>query len=71
MTYGSEDPESMPVFGTIASQFNDPGVNEFYRNLMRIVSEKSGKNFDSALNAEDDLSEKIYIHSPQTGSLFV
>jgi methylmalonyl-CoA mutase len=34
------DPETMPVYGTIASQFNDPGTNELFINLMRVISEK-------------------------------
>ncbi|NNL81788.1 MAG: methylmalonyl-CoA mutase, partial [Winogradskyella sp.] len=29
-----EDPETMPVFGTIASQFNDPGMNTLYKAIM-------------------------------------
>ncbi len=60
-----EDPNDMPVFGTIASQFNDPGVNEFYRNLMKLVSEKSGKDFASHFDPEEELSEKIHIIPPQ------
>lgn len=35
-----QDPDTMPVYGTIASQFNDPGTNELFINLMRIISEK-------------------------------
>ena len=34
------DAETMPVYGTIASQFNDPGTNELFINLMRVISEK-------------------------------
>src|SRR5690606_2998691 len=29
-----EDPDTMPVFGTIASQFNDPGMNTLYKAVM-------------------------------------
>jgi len=32
--------EAMPVFPTLASQFNDPGVNRFFRALMQRVAEK-------------------------------
>lgn len=32
--------EAMPVFPTLASQFNDPGVNRFFRALMQQVAEK-------------------------------
>ncbi|HQU60651.1 MAG TPA: cobalamin-dependent protein, partial [Saprospiraceae bacterium] len=31
------NPEEMPVFGTIASQFNDPGMNTLYRVLMDFI----------------------------------
>jgi methylmalonyl-CoA mutase len=60
-----EDPALMPVYGTIASQFNDPGVNEFFRNLMELVSEKTGKDFKMAFSATEELSEKIHIIPPQ------
>ncbi|RLD42854.1 MAG: methylmalonyl-CoA mutase, partial [Bacteroidetes bacterium] len=60
-----EDPESMPVFGTIASQFNDPGVNEFYRNLMKLISEKTTTDFASHFKATDEQSEKIHIIPPK------
>ena len=29
-----EKTENMPVFGTIASQFNDPGTNSLYRSII-------------------------------------
>ena len=30
-----EEVDTMPVFGTMAAQFNDPGVNTFYNQLMK------------------------------------
>jgi len=42
-----EDPESLPVFGTVASQFNDDGVNSLYGALMSALSEKSPGSFTS------------------------
>ncbi len=59
-----KDYQDMPVFGTIASQFNDPGVNEFYRNLMLMVSKKTKMDFDSNMPRQTDLSEKIHIIPP-------
>jgi methylmalonyl-CoA mutase len=59
-----EEVDLMPVYGTIASQFNDPGVNEFYRNLMKIVANKSKQIFNSSMAATEELSEKIYIIPP-------
>ena len=32
----------LPVVGTIASQFNDPGTNELYRRMMNTLAEKTG-----------------------------
>jgi len=34
------DVDELPVYGTVASQFNDPGVNNLYTNLLKIVEEK-------------------------------
>ena len=34
--------EQMPVYGTIASQFNDPGTNRLYTAVMRTIAHKSG-----------------------------
>jgi methylmalonyl-CoA mutase len=34
------DPDTMPVYGTIASQFNDPGTNELFINLMKVISDR-------------------------------
>lgn len=59
-----KDPDQMPVFGTIASQFNDPGVNQFYHVLMQKVNEISGGKFESGIESGDELSEKIYIIPP-------
>ncbi|HDR05253.1 MAG TPA: methylmalonyl-CoA mutase [Candidatus Marinimicrobia bacterium] len=35
------NPESLPVIGTTASQFNNPGVNQLYMRLCRILNEKT------------------------------
>ena len=41
----SENIDSMPVFGTIASQFNDPGLNNLYNFILRKINDKNFKNF--------------------------
>jgi methylmalonyl-CoA mutase len=33
--------DDMPVFGTIASQFNDPGMNTLYKAIMDKLVEKN------------------------------
>lgn len=42
------DPETMPVYGSIASQFNDPGTNLLFSNLMRTISRKYREKYQSA-----------------------
>ena len=58
------DPESMPVFGSIASQFNDPGTNTLYRALMDVVVAKTGADLKSDFHPSEELSEKIFIIPP-------
>ncbi len=58
------DPEQMPVYGSIASQFNDPGTNELYKAVIQKVIEKSKLDWQSTLNLRIGNSEKIYIIPP-------
>jgi isobutyryl-CoA mutase len=53
--------ESLPVHGTIASQFNDPGMNNLYRALMDLVKERTASNLDSNYEITDEMSEKVYV----------
>ncbi len=56
--------DEMPVFGTIASQFNDPGMNSLYRKLMDTVADKTGADLNSRFSSEEEMSEKIFIIPP-------
>ncbi|MFD2245160.1 methylmalonyl-CoA mutase family protein [Pontibacter ruber] len=56
--------EEIPVFGTIASQFNDPGMNRLYRAVMAKITEKTGVEFASNLHTSQEMSEKVYIIPP-------
>jgi isobutyryl-CoA mutase len=56
--------EDMPVYGTIASQFNDPGTNLLYRRLMEAVATKTGADLHSDFAATDEMSEKIWVIPP-------
>ncbi len=60
----NSDVDSMPVYGTIASQFNDPGTNELYRVLIAKLNEKTGANFNSTFEVSDTISEKQFIIPP-------
>ncbi|MFT7229853.1 MAG: methylmalonyl-CoA mutase, partial [Bacteroidia bacterium] len=60
-----QDPDDMPVYGTIASQFNDPGVNSLYAQLIDTINERTGAGFKSQLVAANEMSEKIFIIPPR------
>ena len=57
--------DEMPVYGTIASQFNDPGTNTMYKALMDVVVRKTGNEaLTSKFEITNEMSEKIYIIPP-------
>ena len=56
--------ETIPVFGTMASQFNDPGMNSLFTALMQKVKDKTGVDFGAMMNLVSDESEKVYIIPP-------
>ncbi|SDU11083.1 fused isobutyryl-CoA mutase/GTPase IcmF [Desulfobacula phenolica] len=47
------DPKDLPVYGTIASKFNDDGVTAFYLGLLDIIFEKKKIKFKSSLPRPD------------------
>ncbi len=56
--------DDLPVFGSIASQFNDPGTNALYRAIIDKINEKAGVQFKSAYELTKAMSEKQYIIPP-------
>lgn len=57
--------DKLPIYATIASQFNDPGTNNLYRALIDKIDEKTGADLRSQFNASDKASEKVYIIPPE------
>ncbi|MEQ8361103.1 MAG: methylmalonyl-CoA mutase family protein [Cytophagales bacterium] len=57
--------EDLPVFGTIASQFNDPGMNSLYKSVIESINAKTKTNFKSEFELTGGVSEKIYIIPPK------
>lgn len=55
--------EEIPVYGTIASQFNDPGMNQLYRAIIGKINQKF-IGFESNFVLTAGVSEKIYIIPP-------
>jgi methylmalonyl-CoA mutase len=55
----------MPVYGTIASQFNDPGANRLYAVLVKLLRDRCGVQWTSTVDLPVGESEKIYIIPPE------
>jgi len=60
-----EDVDSMPVYGTIASQFNDPGMNSLYKVIMDKVVSQTGAELNSTFEITKEMSEKIFVIPPE------
>jgi len=57
--------DDIPVFGTIASQFNDPGTNTLYKSLVDKIAEKTCADLKSSFKVSDEMSEKVFIIPPK------
>ncbi|MBU3010634.1 methylmalonyl-CoA mutase family protein [Polaribacter vadi] len=57
--------EDLPVYGTIASQFNDPGMNTLYKSIMDKLVEKTGADLKSTMEITSAMSEKIFVIPPK------
>ena len=56
--------EELPVYGTIASQFNDPGMNKLYKAIMDEIVAKTASDLKSSFEISDEMSEKIFVIPP-------
>mgnify|MGYP003114295404 CR=1 FL=1 len=56
--------DDLPVYGTIASQFNDPGMNTLYKAIMDKLVEKTETDLHSTFQISDEMSEKIFVIPP-------
>ncbi len=56
--------DKLPIFGTIASQFADPGTNTLYRFVMDKVAERTGAPLSSRVEMTEAMSTKIHIIPP-------
>ena len=54
----------LPVYGTIASQFNDPGMNLLYKSIMDKLVNKTASDLKSTYKISEELSEKIFVIPP-------
>ncbi len=60
--FSAKDDE-LPVIGTIASQFNDAGINELFGKIMQAIGKKTGISFGSLAHQEhkDTVSKSLII----------
>ncbi|CAN5170114.1 methylmalonyl-CoA mutase family protein [soil metagenome] len=56
--------EELPVYDTIASDFNDPGTNRFYLALLGALGAKTGVAFESRLGLPVDPVDKQAVVPP-------
>ncbi len=57
--------EDIPVYGTIASQFNDSGTNTLFAELIRLLNDKTKAGFQLTELPPEQFSEKIHIIPPK------
>ncbi|MBM7653973.1 fused isobutyryl-CoA mutase/GTPase IcmF [Neobacillus cucumis] len=55
--------DEMPVYGTIASQFHDPGTNALFAALVEVINEKAGTDWVTSFS-RDALVEKQNVIIP-------
>jgi len=58
------DQNELPIFGTIASQFNDSGMNRLYKSVMDKLVVKTGTAMNSHLEIANTNEQKIFIIPP-------
>jgi methylmalonyl-CoA mutase len=64
-----KDPKELPVFGTIASKFNDDGLTAFYHALLNLINQKKNKGFTSSIpetGVKESSSKTIIIPGERT-----
>lgn len=59
-----KDLDSLPVFGTVASQFGDKGMDNLFVTLIEGLNDKAGLSWTSKLEKSEQLSDKKYIIPP-------
>ena len=56
-----KDLEQMPVYGTIASQFNDPGTNALFAALVEKINEKTAMNWQTSFTKDAKVEKQNVI----------
>ncbi len=56
--------DDLPIFGTMASQFNDPGTNRLYKVVMQKLVEKAGAALHSSFDFMTEDGEHSFVIPP-------
>jgi methylmalonyl-CoA mutase len=59
-----EDDEKLPIVGTVASQFNDTGTTNLYKQLLKVIESTTGLAFESEINKLIDSEQNQEIIPP-------
>ncbi|WP_246125559.1 fused isobutyryl-CoA mutase/GTPase IcmF [Alkalicoccus halolimnae] len=59
-----ESPEEMPVYGTVASQFNDPGMNRLFYELVKIINTNFGTDWETDLGKGEEIQLRNAVIPP-------
>ncbi len=57
--------EELPIFGSVASQFNDAGTTRLYQRLMQVICERTGAALMGASQPDTRKSEEQLIIPPE------
>ena len=60
-----ETDDQLPVYGTIASQFNDPGMNRLYQAIMARLVEATGAPLDSKFELTRGMARRNFVIPPE------
>lgn len=56
--------DELPIYGTIASQFNDPGMNKLYKSVMKTIEKKTKTDLKSDFHISEEMEEKVFVIPP-------
>jgi len=56
--------DALPIYGTIASQFNDPGMNRLYKSIMNVLVDKADAQLASNFEVGNEMTEKVFVIPP-------
>ncbi len=62
--FDGED-DALPVYGTIASQFNDPGMNQLYQAIISTLVERTEARLESGFELTEGMNKRSFVIPPE------